>query len=108
MARRKKRLGSARHVHAAEEKMSLATAESRLRDAHQALDAVERGDVYSCDQALVDLIEVGRADGDARAEARAQRRGPYTEARNKILKGIDAARRRFHAVCVRPDQKPQR
>jgi uncharacterized protein YicC (UPF0701 family) len=105
MARRRKRLGSATDVHRQREDSAAATVEWRVKEVNASLDAVARGDVYSCDQALRDLTEAHAARGEAQAHFRSR----YESAsRAKIdFASLDKVETRFHKVCVIPSQRRQ-
>lgn len=101
---RRKRLGSARHVHAKHEEIALSSTMSRVKHVHSDLDAVDRGDVYSCDAALFSLIDANRAHAEAWAESRG-RGQPRNEPQSR--NALNNAERRFFKICIRPDQKKQ-
>jgi hypothetical protein len=106
MARRRhKRLGSTKDVHRQRVDSAAATVEWRVQEANASLDAVARGDVYSCDQALRDLTEAHAARGEAQAHSRSR----YESAsRTRIdFASLDKVEARFHKVCVIPNQRRQ-
>lgn len=98
-------LGSTKQEHKYQEDFSLKAVESVIVSVRKDLDAVENGDVYSCDQALHSLLNASYISGQARADVRAQGRSEPDNRFSKIRDELDIASGRFHKVCIIPGQR---